>query len=152
ARHLPGRRRHRTRQRRRARRRRAGRGPPAFGPYDGAVNPESNLDLELLAAQLHRCTDDLSLHGGMLLAVLSGALPSDLVEVRREGRWKARLAGREPAVLGVSVSLGDLRFELDRAELTARPVTAIRHQSRGVVLSSETVSADEWCRALTSAL
>jgi hypothetical protein len=120
--------------------------------YDGPVNPESHLDLELLAAQLRRCADDLSLHGGMLLAVLSGALPPHLVEVRREGRWKARLAGREPAVLGVAVSLGELRFELDRAELTARPVTVIRHRSRGVVLSSETVSAEQWCRALTAAL
>jgi hypothetical protein len=124
----------------------------ARGAYDGPVNPESHLDLELLAAQLRRSTDDLSLHGGMLLAVLSAALPPDLVEVRREGRWKARLAGREPAVLGVAVSLGDRRFELDRAELTARPVTVIRHQSRGVVLSSETVSAHEWSRALTEAL
>lgn len=116
------------------------------------MTPESHLDLELLAAQLRRCTDDLSLHGGMLLAVLSGALPADLVEVRRESRWKARLGGREPAVLGVSVTLAGRRFDLDRAELTARPVTVIRHESRGVVLSSERVPADAWCRALTLAL
>jgi hypothetical protein len=116
------------------------------------VEPESHLELEIVAAQLRRCTDDLSLHGGMLLAVLSGALPAHLVEVRREGRLRARLGGREPAVLGVAVTLGGRRFELDRAEVGARPSTVIRHQSRGVVLSSETVSADEWSRALTAAL
>lgn len=116
------------------------------------MNPESHLDLELLAARLRQCTDDLSLHGGMLLTVLSSALPPELVQVRREGRLKARLGGREPAVLGVSVTLGELRFDLDRAALTARPVTVIRHQSRGVVLSSAAVSADEWCRTLTAAL
>ncbi|GAA4255270.1 hypothetical protein GCM10022255_063470 [Dactylosporangium darangshiense] len=116
------------------------------------VNPESHLDLEIVAAQLRRCADDLSLHGGMLLAVLSGALPEHLVEVRREGRLKARLSGREPAVLGVAVTLGERRFEIDRDGVGARPTTVIRHQSRGVVLSSETVSADEWCRALTAAL
>jgi hypothetical protein len=118
----------------------------------GAVNPEFHLDLELVAARLRQCTDDLSLHGGMLLTVLSSALPAHLVEVRREGKLKARLNGREPTVLGVSVTLGGRRFELDRDGVGARPVTVIRHESRGVVLSSETVSADEWCRALTSGL
>jgi hypothetical protein len=116
------------------------------------VEPESHLELEILAAQLRRGADDLSLHGGMLLAVLSAALPAHLVEVRREGRLKARLSGREPAVLGVAVSVGGRRFEIDRAGVGARPTTLIRHASRGVVLSSETVSADEWCRALTAAL
>jgi hypothetical protein len=116
------------------------------------VNPESHLDLALVADRLRRCTDDLSLYGGMLLAVLSAALPAHLVEVRREGRLKARLGGREPAVLGLTVRLDDGRFELDRTGVGARPVTVIRHESRGVVLSSETVSADEWCRALTAEL
>ncbi|MGI5247399.1 hypothetical protein [Dactylosporangium sp. CA-139066] len=116
------------------------------------MEPESHLELEVLAAQLRRCADDLSLHGGMLLAVLSAALPAQLVEVRREGRLKARLNGREPAVLGVSVTVGGRRFEIDRDGVGARPATVIRHESRGVVLSSETVSADQWCRALTAAL
>jgi len=114
--------------------------------------PQSNLDLELLAAQLRRHTDDLSLYGGMLLNVLSAALPADLVEVRREGKWKARMAGREAAVLGVSVTLGDQRYELERDGLGARPVTKICHQSGGVVMSTKTVSADEWSRALAGAL
>jgi hypothetical protein len=114
--------------------------------------PQSNLDLELLAAQLRRHTDDLSLYGGMLLNVLSAALPADLVEVRREGRWKARMGGREPAVLGVSVTVADQRYELDRASVGARPVTRICHQSGGVVMSTKTVSADEWSRALAGAL
>ncbi|MER7275092.1 hypothetical protein ABT369_11580 [Dactylosporangium sp. NPDC000244] len=116
------------------------------------MNPEAHLDLELVAARLRQCTDDLSLFGGMLLAVLTAALPAHLVEVRREGRLKARLGGREPAVLGVSVELGGRRFELDRDGVGARPVTVIRHVSRGVVLSSESVSADAWCRALTAEL
>lgn len=106
----------------------------------------------MLAARLRQGADDLSLHGAMLLAVLSAALPAHLVQVRREGRLKARLGGREPAVLGVSVSLGELRFDLDRDGAGARPVTQLRHQSRGVVLSSEAVSVEEWCRELTAAL
>lgn len=114
--------------------------------------PQSNLDLELLAAQLRRHTDDLSLYGGMLLNVLSAALPADLVQVRRESKWKARLAGRDPAVLGVSVTIGDQRYELDRGDVGARPLTRICHQSGGVVMSTRTVSADEWSRALAGAL
>ena len=111
------------------------------------------MDLEILAAQLRRHTDDLSLYGGLLINVLSAALPPDLVQVRREGKWKARVAGRrEPAVLGVSVTLGPRRFELDRAEFGAPPVTKIRHESGGVVMSTNVLPADVWCRELASAL
>ena len=74
------------------------------------------------------------MYAGFLLNVLSAALPGEIVEVRREGKIKARLAGRsEPAVLAVSVHLGDRRYDLERAEF-GRPLTAtIRHQSGGVV-------------------
>ncbi len=111
------------------------------------------MDLEILAAQLRRHTDDLSLYGGLLINVLSAALPPELVQVRREGKWKARLAGRrEPAALGVSVTLGQRRFELDRAEFAAPPVTKVCHQSGGVVMSTNVLPADAWCRELAGAL
>jgi hypothetical protein len=115
--------------------------------------PQSNLDLELLAAQLRRHTDDLSLYSGMLLNVLSATLPPDLVTVRRESKWKARLSGRrEPAVLGISVTVGDHRYELDREDVGARAATRVCHESGGVVLSTKQVSADEWSRRLAAAL
>jgi hypothetical protein len=116
------------------------------------TTPAEPLDLALLAAQLRHQTEDLSLYGGMLLNVLTAALPPNLVEVRREGRLKARLAGREPAILGVSVSLGNQRFDLDRADFTARPVTRLSHQSGGVIMSGRPISIDEWCAALAAAL
>jgi hypothetical protein len=116
------------------------------------TTPAEPLDLALLAAQLRHQTEDLSLYGGMLLNVLTTALPADLVEVRREGRLKARLTGREPAILGVSVSLGNRRFDLDRVDVTARPVTRLSHQSGGVIMSSRPVSVDDWCAALAAAL
>jgi hypothetical protein len=114
--------------------------------------PQSNLDLELLAAELRKHSDDLSLYAGFLLNMLSAALPPELVQVRREGKWKARLAGREPAVLGVSVSVGGHRYELERAEVGARPVARICHESGGVVMSTRTVGADEWSRGLAGDL
>jgi hypothetical protein len=110
------------------------------------------VDLELLAAQLRRHTDDLALYGGMLINVLSAALPPQFVQVRREGKWKARLAGREPALLGVSVTIGERRFDLDRAEFSAPPTTKICHQSGGVVMSTKVMPADAWCRELAGAL
>jgi hypothetical protein len=114
--------------------------------------PRSNLDLELLAAQLRRHTDDLSLYSGMLLNVLSATLPPELVQVRREGRLKARLAGREPAVLGISVTVGDHRYDLDRKAVGAPALTRVCHASGGVVMSTRQVGADEWSRSLAAAL
>ena len=110
--------------------------------------PKSHLDLEVLAAALRGHSDDLSMYAGFLLNTLSAALPAELVEVEREGRWKAKLAGRDPAVLTVAVRLGDHRYELSRTEL-AKPATArIRHESGGVVLSTRTVGIEEWSREL----
>src|SRR5512142_1140798 len=114
--------------------------------------PGSNLDLELLAAQLRRHSDDLSMYGGFLLNILSAALPPELVRVRREGRFRARMAGREPAVLAISVTIGNHRYELERAEFGARPSARVCHESGGVVLSTRQVNADEWARALAGAL
>jgi hypothetical protein len=114
--------------------------------------PQSNLDLELLAAQLRRHTDDLSLYSGMLLNVLSATLPPELIEVRREGRLKARLGGREPAVLGISVTVGDHRYELERKAVGSPAATQICHESGGVVMSTQRVGAEEWSRSLAAAL
>jgi|SRR2546421_4574192 len=111
-----------------------------------------HLDLELLAAQLRRHSDDLSLYSGFLLNVLSAALPPELVRVTREGKWKARLAGREPAVLGIAVTIGDQRYELSREGVGAAPMAKIRHESGGVVLSTRTVSLDDWSRVLAREL
>jgi hypothetical protein len=114
--------------------------------------PESHLDLEVLAAQLRRYNDDLSMYAGFLLNALSAALPPELLAVRGEGKLKARLAGREPAVLAVSVTLGNHRYDLERAQFGARPVAKVCQQSGGVVLSSRTVGPDEWSRGLAEAL
>jgi hypothetical protein len=114
--------------------------------------PSSHWDLEVLAAQLRQHGSDLSLYAGFLLNVLSAALPPELVEVRREGKLRARLGGREPAVLTVSVLLGDHRYELSRPAV-GKPATAlIRHESGGVVMSNRPATVDEWARGLATGL
>jgi hypothetical protein len=114
--------------------------------------PYSHLDLEVLAAQLRRHADDLALYAGLMLGVLSCALPPEMIRVRREGRLKARLAGREPAVLGVSVLLGNWRYELDRAEFAGRPTAKIIHESGGVAMSNRVVGIDEWSQRMAADL
>ena len=114
--------------------------------------PSSSFDLQLLAAQLRRQSDDLSMYAGFLLNVLSG-LPGDLIEVRREGRLKARLGRRgEPAVLSLVVVLGDRRYGLERTDV-GRPLEAsIQHASGGVVMSNKRVTVDEWSVAMAGEL
>lgn len=114
--------------------------------------PASHFDLEMLAAQLRRHSDDLSLYAGFLINILTAALPPDMVEVRREGRLGARLRGREPSIVGLSVLIGDYRFVLDRPAVGALATTAIRHESGGVALSTNVVGIAEWSRALAAAL
>lgn len=120
---------------------------------DEAPPPSSYFDMEMLAATLRKHSDDLSLYASFLLNALSQALPGEIVSVRREGKFKARFAGRsEPAVLAVAVDFGDMRYDLERAEY-GRPLTAmIRHASGGVVLSTRTVSIDEWSREMAAEL
>src|ERR1700755_2148736 len=114
--------------------------------------PSSSFDLQLLAAQLRRQSDDLSMYAGFLLDVLS-VLPGDLIEVRREGRLKARLGGRgEPAVLSLVVVLGDHRYRLERADGGPGFGAPIKHASGGVVLSSKRVAVDEWSPAMAGEL
>ncbi|HEU0239074.1 MAG TPA: hypothetical protein VFR11_07300 [Micromonosporaceae bacterium] len=115
--------------------------------------PSSYFDLEMLAAQLRKHSDDLSMYAGFLLNVLSAALPGEIVTVEREGKLRARLAGRsEPAVLSVTIQLGDRRYDLSRSEF-GKPLTAtIKHASGGVVMSSKSVTVDEWSRAMAGEL
>ena len=65
------------------------------------MSADAGLDLEILAAQLRRHTEDLSLYGGMLLAALSAALPAYLHQLRRRypaGGDRAAHLGRRSAV------------------------------------------------------
>ena len=114
--------------------------------------PSSHLDLEVLAAVLRGHSDDLALYAGFLLNTLSAALPADMIEIRREGRLRARMAGREPAVLAVAITIGDNRYDLTRAGLGTPPAATVRHQSGGVVMSTRTVSVDDWSTALAADL
>lgn len=115
--------------------------------------PSSYFDLEMLAAQLRKHSDDLSMYAGFLLNVLSAALPGEIVTVDREGKLKARLAGRsEPAVLSVAIQMGDRRYDISRQEFGKPLVATIKHASGGVVMSTKTVTIEEWSHSMAAEL
>jgi hypothetical protein len=108
-------------------------------------------DLEVLAANLRRESDDLSLYAGFLINTLSAALPAQMVQVERKAGMFGRVKDDAP-VLAVSVLLGDRRFSL-RRDGVGRPVRArIGHESGGVVLRTDEVDMDVWSRDLAAAL
>lgn len=109
-------------------------------------------DLEVLAAELRRRSDDLSLYAGFLLSTLSSALPPELVDVERKGSVLGRLRGAEAPVVAATVRLGDQGFTLRRERVGAPAVATIRHESGGIALRTETVDLDEWSHRLASAL
>lgn len=109
-------------------------------------------DLEVLAAELRRRSDDLSLYAGFLLSTLSSALPPELVDVERKGSVLGRLRGAEAPVVAATVRLGDQGFTLRRERVGAPAVATIRHESGGIALRTETVDLDEWSHRLAAAL
>jgi hypothetical protein len=109
-------------------------------------------DLQVLATELRRHSEDLSLYAGFLLGTLSSALPAELVEVERKRSLLARLRGAEAPVVAATVRLGDQTFTLRRARVGARAVATVRHESGGVVLRTDPVDLDEWSQRLAVAL
>ena len=109
-------------------------------------------DLEVLATELRRHSDDLSLYAGFLLTTLSSALPAELVEVERKGGLRSRLRGAEAPVVAATVRLGDQSFMLRRQRVGDPAVATVRHESGGIALRTETVGLDEWSRRLAAAL
>ena len=112
----------------------------------------SQWDLEALAGELRRHSDDLSLYAGFLLTTLSAALPPEMVEVRRRGSVLGRLRGQDPPVVEVTVRVADLAFALHRDAVGRPAVATVRHESGGVTLRTETVGVPDWSRRLATAL
>ncbi|MFD9697480.1 hypothetical protein [Lentzea sp. NPDC059081] len=105
--------------------------------------------METLAASLRTYSADLALYAGFLVNTLSGALPPDMVEVRRKTGVLRRGDG---PVLVVTVRVGDRRFTLRRKAVGAAVGAQIAHESRGIVLSTSDVKIDAWSRELAAAL
>jgi hypothetical protein len=109
-------------------------------------------ELQPLAALVSRQAADLEVYAGFLFAALDGALPADLLTVERKASLTDRLRGRQPAVVAVSVRLGDRRFSLRRAAVGSVSRSSISHEVGGIVLSTTEVALPDWSTQLTVAL
>jgi hypothetical protein len=108
-------------------------------------------DMELLAANLRRQADDLSMYAGFLLNSLSAALPPDLVQIERKAGLFGRVKDDAP-VLAVSIMLGDQRFMLKRGGVGQRVAASVGHVSGGIVLRTDEVGMETWSQQLAVAL
>jgi hypothetical protein len=111
----------------------------------------SQWDLEVLAANLRRESDDLSMYAGFLINTLSAALPPHMVQVERKAGLFGRVKDDAP-VLAVSVLFGDRRFTLRRTGVGHPAAARISHESAGVVLRTDDVDMDVWSHGLAAAL
>jgi hypothetical protein len=71
------------------------------------VSAVTQWDLEMLATELRRHSEDLSLYAGFLLGTLSAAMPVELVAVERKGSLLRRLRGAQAPVVAATVRLGE---------------------------------------------
>jgi hypothetical protein len=104
-----------------------------------------------LAAVVSRQSLDLNTYAAFLLNSLDGALPPELIDVRR----KTSLFGRtkpDAPILCVTVRLGERRFVLQRPDPTRMPSASISHEVGGIVLRTESVALDAWSGQLATAL
>ncbi len=102
-------------------------------------------DLDLIAASLRSDDSDLGASVEVLASKLEQALPGRV----RIWRWRTRLFG--PKALGrIAVDLGPERFDLRVRDGALEAQRA--KLSGGIVLKSETVTPEEWLRALAESL
>jgi hypothetical protein len=108
-------------------------------------DPDSGIDIDLLAASLRADAGDLGAFVEALAVKLEQAVPGSVrVERRREGLFGPKLVRR------IALDAGDQRLELvtDGSAIDTR----WSRLSGGIVLKSEPLGTDAWLRALGEAL
>jgi hypothetical protein len=105
--------------------------------------PDDRLTFDLLAASIRADAADLGLFLDVLAGRLEGALPADLVEVRRE---RGPFRRRHP-VRSLAVTLGGRRYELHRQGHRLRASVALR--AHGITLRTDEAPIDEWIDLLS---
>lgn len=119
---------------------------------EGAVVTESDdaPSLEMVAAALRADTADVALYARVLTDSLVETLPPECVTVERQRSVADRVRGRLGEVSTVVIRLGDLVLTL--AVRHGQPVTEVRREVRGVVLSRQPIPLQEWTATLARAL
>jgi hypothetical protein len=107
--------------------------------------PDTGMDIDLLAASLRADAGDLGAFVEALAAKLEQAVPGAVnVERRRDGMFGPKRVRR------IALDAGGQRLELRTDGATVQ--TACSRLSGGIVLKREELGTDEWLRALGEAL
>jgi hypothetical protein len=102
-------------------------------------------DLDLIAAGLRRDAADTAVHGQVVLDSLAAALPPEIARIERSGGLV-----RKAKITAVNVSLDDRRYVLKATP--SGLMSAICHESGGIVMSTTPVAFDAWIHELLGAL
>ncbi len=116
------------------------------------TEPGDDLSLEMITAALRADSADVAVYARVLTESLGGALPADCVTIDRARRTMAdRRNGRPGQIEKITVRLGDQVLTLTVRE--GRPPAAeICREVRGIVLSRQQATFEEWVDQLARAL
>ena len=116
------------------------------------TEPAGDLSLEMITAALRADSADVAVYARVLTESLGDALPADCVTVDRARRTMSdRRNGRPGQVEKVTVRLGDRVMSL-QVQPGRPPAAEICREVRGIVLSRQPVTLQEWVDELARAL
>jgi hypothetical protein len=107
------------------------------------TEPGDGLSLEEITAALRADSADVALYARVLTESLRDALPAGCVEVDRARTASDRMRGRPGQVTKVTVRLGEKVLTLATAP-DRPPAAEICREVRGIVLSRQPVTLQEW--------
>ncbi|HLX57745.1 MAG TPA: hypothetical protein VKR83_12030 [Ktedonobacteraceae bacterium] len=108
--------------------------------------PSQSMQVELFAASLRADYTDLGAFLEALAVKFEGALPAHTRVTRHAG-----LFSREHPIKEIAVTLGEFQYRMSRER--QGPLLAQRaHLVRGIVLSAEQISVEQWIEEIAEAL
>lgn len=108
--------------------------------------PDSSMQVELLAASLRASSTDLKAFMEALAVKLEGSLPVQTVVTRQNS-----LFSREHPIKEITVNLGDFQYRITK-ERQGPLVTQRAKVVRGIVLKTEQIPMEAWIGELAQAL
>ena len=115
------------------------------------TEPDGAPSLEMITAALRADSADVALYARELTESLGDALPEGCVAVDRARTMSDRRNGRPGQVEKVTVRLGDRVMSL-QVQPGRPPAAEICREVRGIVLSRQPVTLQEWVEELARAL
>lgn len=108
--------------------------------------PSQSMQVELFAASLRADYTDLGAFLEALAVKFEGALPAHTRVTRHAG-----LFSREHPIKEIAITLGEFQYRMSR-ERTGPLLAQRAHLVRGIVLSAEQISVEQWIEEIAEAL